>query len=150
MCACLVGCTSTSTPPPTMQNTPLLTTPDGSGASVLRMGYRWAKAGTSDQIVIPPERFMIIGADSAELGKDGRMLNLGAGLHSFDVTATGGPFRGTGQIKARLQSGADYQLTGYLDNHGTPAFVVWLEDTLTHHPASARQRLGLSRFGTIN
>ena len=150
VCFLLVGCTSTSPTPPSIQHSNLLPAPDGSSASVLRMGYRWAKAGVSDQIVIPPERFMIMGADGVALGTDGRMLNLGSGIHSFDVTATGGPFRGTGQLKARLQSGADYQLTGFLDSHGAPAFVIWLEDTLTHQPASARQRLEMSRLGTIN
>ena len=109
------------------------------------MGYRWAKAGVGDQFVIPPERFMILGVDSVALGPDGRMLNLSAGSHSFEVAATGGPFRGTGEIKARLQSGADYQLTGFLDSRGKPAFILWLEDTLTHQPASSRQRLDLSR-----
>ena len=114
------------------------------------MGYRWAKAGTGDQFVIPPERFMIIGADGVTLGTEGRMLNLSAGLHSFDVVATGGPFRGSGQIKARLHPDADYQPTGFLDSHGKPAFVIWLEDTLTHQPASARQRLEMSRRGSMN
>ena len=88
---------------------------------------------------------MILGVDGAALGPDGRMLNLSAGSHSFEVAATGGPFRGIGEIKARLQSGADYQLTGFLDSRGKPAFILWLEDTLTHQPASSRQRLDLSR-----
>ena len=141
----LTGCTSTSPPQPVTSNPSVGNTADGPSASVLRMGYRWAKAGVGDQFVIPPERFMILGVDGAALGPDGRMLHLSAGSHSFEVAATGGPFRGTGEIKARLQSGADYQLTGFLDSRGKPAFILWLEDTLTHQPASPRQRLDLSR-----
>lgn len=146
----LVGCTTTSPPQTTASNPPIVGGADGSSAAVLRMGYRWAKAGAADQFVIPPERFMILGVDGVALGSDGRMLNLSAGPHSFEVAATGGPFRGTGVIKARLQSGADYQLTGFLDNRGKPAFIVWLEDTLTHQPAAPRQRLELSRSESLN
>jgi len=147
---CLAGCTSTSPPQPTVSTPPIASGADGASAAVLRMGYRWAKAGASDQFVIPPERFMILGVDGVTLGPDGRMLTLSAGSHSFEVAATGGPFRGTGEIKARLHSGADYQLTGFLDSRGKPAFILWLEDTLTHQPASPRQRLELSRSGPLN
>lgn len=93
---------------------------------------------------------MITGVDDAPLDRDGRMLALSSGVHQFDVVATGGPFRGTGQIKARLYAGADYQLTGFLDNRGSAAFIVWLEDTLTHQPASPRQKLTMTRHGSIN
>ena len=123
---------------------------EGSTASVLRMGYRWAKAGAHDQITIPPERFMVIGVDGTALGNDGRMLALAAGPHLFDVTATGGPFRGSGQIKARLNAGMDYQLTGFLENRGAAVFVVWLEDTLTHQRVSDKQKLNMSRISPLN
>jgi hypothetical protein len=146
----LAGCTSTSPPQPTISPPPTISSADGASAAVLRMGYRWAKAGAGDQFVIPPERFMILGVDGVALGPDGRMLTLSAGSHSFEVAATGGPFRGTGEIKARLHSGADYQLTGFLDSRGKPAFILWLEDTLTHQPASPRQRLELSRSSALN
>ena len=150
-CMLVAGCVSA--PPPQSSPTPssqAVRLADGSGASVLRTGYRWSKAGPNDQIVIPPERFMIAGVDDEPLDKEGRMLTLPAGVHSFDVVATGGPFRGTGQIKARLITGADYQLTGFLDNRGGAAFIVWLEDSLTRQPASARVRLTMSRTGSIN
>ena len=149
-CLALAGCVSSANQtqhPPSPQSGSVT---DGSGASVLRTGYRWAKAGPNDQIVIPPERFVITGVDETPLDRDGRMLNVPAGFHLFDVVASGGPFRGTGQIKARLHSGADYQLTGFLDNRGSAAFIVWLEDTLTHQPASPRQRLTMSRQGGLN
>ena len=151
--SCMLGAGCVSVPSP--QSSPASSSQavritDGSGASVLRTGYRWSKAGPNDQIVIPPERFLIAGVDDEPLDREGRMLTLPAGVHSFDVVATGGPFRGSGQIKARLITGADYQLTGFLDNRGGAAFIVWLEDSLTHQPASARVRLTMSRTGSIN
>ena len=150
-CMLVAGCVSA--PPPQSSPAPssqAVRIADGPSASVFRTGYRWAKAGPNDQIVIPPERFLIAGVDDEPLDKEGRMLTLSAGVHTFDVVATGGPFRGTGQIKARLITGADYQLTGFLDNRGGAAFIVWLEDTLTRQPASARVRLTMSRTGSIN
>jgi ABC-type uncharacterized transport system auxiliary subunit len=153
-CLLLAGCVSAPPSPETAssasKSAPLLSVGDPAAASVLRTGYRWAKAGASDQIVIPPERFIMTGVDEAPLDRDGRMLSLSSGVHLFDVTALGGPFRGAGQIKARLQAGADYQLTGYLDNRGSATFIVWLEDTLTHQPASARVRLTMSRTTSGN
>ena len=144
----LSGCVSPSTPTPATPSAPQTVTQLGKSSAdsvVLRMGYRWAKAGPSDQIVIPPERFMVVGVNGEALGPEGRMLTLPSGSTHLDVRAIGGPFIGDGQIQAKLQAGADYQLTGFLDSRGSPDFIVWLEDTLTHQPASPRQRLSLTR-----
>lgn len=143
--ALLAACTSTATsPPPAMAN---LVSEEAS-ASIMRVGYRFKRASEADQIILPPERFIITAIDGAAVNAtttSNIALPVTAGKHSIAVTASGGLLRADSIIDVTISKNKTYQLTGWLNNQSAASFVIWIEDSETSRPASAKISILASR-----
>ena len=133
--ACMTGPTSQS---PTQAQT---ATPEELSASVMRVGYRFKRAGEADQFMMPPERFLITAIDNVPVTSattSNVALPISAGKHSITIAASGGLLAAEYSVNTTIARNKTYQITGWLNNNGPPAFVVWVEDSETGRPASAK------------
>ena len=114
---------------------------DDLSASVMRVGYRFKRAGEADQFILPPERFLITAIDDAQVTMSTTSnvaLPISSGKHSITIAASGGLLAAEGVVNTTIAKNRNYQVTGWLNNNGPPVFVVWLEDSETGRAASPR------------
>lgn len=117
-------------------------------SSLMRVGYRYKRAGETDQFIMPPERFMITAVDGAPVTMtttSNAALPVSPGQHSISVAASGGLLKAESIINITITKNRTYQPTGWLNNTGTPAFIVWIEDSETGRPASAKTSMAAQR-----
>ncbi len=118
------------------------TTPDDElSASVMRVGYRYKRAGEADQFIMPPERFVITAIDDVPVimtTTTNVALPVSAGKHRLAIAASGGLLAAESIVDITITKNKTYQITGWLNNNGPPAFVVWVEDSETGRPASTK------------
>ena len=110
-------------------------------ASVMRVGYRFKRAGEADQFIMPPERFVITAIDDVPVTMtttSNVALPVSAGKHSITISASGGLLAAENSVNATIGKNKTYQVTGWLNNHGPPVFVVWVEDSETGRPVSPK------------
>ena len=110
-------------------------------ASVMRVGYRFKRAGEADQFIMPPERFVITAIDDVPVTMtttSNVALPVSAGKHSITIAASGGLLAAENSVNATIGKNKTYQVTGWLNNHGPPVFVVWVEDSETGRPVSPK------------
>ncbi len=103
-------------------------------ASVMRVGYRFKRAGEADQFILPPERFVVTAIDDVPVTMtttSNVALPVSAGKHSITIAASGGLLVAESSVNTIITKNKTYQVTGWLNNNGPPVFVVWVEDSET-------------------
>ena len=113
-------------------------------ASVMRVGYRFKRAGEADQFIMPPERFLITAIDDVPVTMattTNVALPVSAGKHSITIAASGGLLVAESSVNTIIAKNKTYQVTGWLNNSGPPVFVVWIEDSETGRPVSPKTSL---------
>jgi hypothetical protein len=146
LAACVTAPATPSTDPKSLQKAEAQA--DAASASLMSVGYRNKRAGEADQFIMPPERFVVTAIDGIPLQATttvNRALTISPGSHKITISARGGFLFGENTITVQTFQNRVYHLTGWLNNHGTPAFIVWIEDSETGRPASPKMSIFAAR-----